>query len=331
MKKNILIICDPDERYLKRLDGFLRNALRIPFEIIAFTGEKSLSEFNNKEDALLIISETLFQTSALKGFKNILVLDEKPSHFADDGALFGSEKDLNIKHTGKYQNSEKLAESVLSMCLEIPELSSTGIRKSYKHKMRIVGFYTPDRNVLQTEISLEYACELGRKEKILYFSNDPFCIDKSIRSSENDENLSDLMYYSRCEDERFGIYLEKIVKKKRNLEYIPLPNVQIRDCAGEDYIRLLRKIEESGTYETLVVDFSEGFGNMQEVINMCDACIVLTNTKGRDEGSERVKLFRQNMEKLEGFETQKLFVHEVADGRELVAKTSAFMKSERRV
>ncbi len=306
MKQNILIICDSDEHYLKRLDGFLRDSLRIPFDIIGFTDKEALLDFEEKEDSLLVIAGSLFKSSTVKGFKNILVLDERNAALREDHIEYGMDEDVNLKHTGKYQSSEKIAESILSMCLEMPKLSSSGIRRSYKNKMKITAFFTPERRTDQTGKAIEYASEEGAKEKVLYFCNDPYCTNKIIRGGEYDENLSDLMYYAQCEDDRFGIYLEKIVRKNGNFEYIPLPMGQVRDCEGADYIRLLRKIEETGSYEMLIADFSEPFKNLFEVLKMCDRIYTLKDVSGGS--SERIELFRNELERVEDFDMSKLVI-----------------------
>ena len=306
MKKNILVICDPDERYLKRLDGFLRDSLSIAFDIVGFTKAASLKDFKQKEEALLIISQSLFKVNAVKGFKNILILDERPSQFAEDDVDFGMDEEAIVRHTIKFQSSEKIAESILAMCLEMPNLSASGIRKSLKNRMKIIGFYTPDRRIVQTGCALKLSEELGHREKLLFLCNDPYCIDKTLRGGEFDENLSDLMYYAQCEDERFAIYLEKIKKRKGSFEYLPLPGGQIRDCEGEDYIKLLRKIEESADIQILIADFSEPVKNLPEVLKMCDLLITLSD---KGEGcEERIRLFKTDMEKVDGFDMSRLLV-----------------------
>ncbi len=315
MKKNILVICDSDERYLNRLDGFLRNSLRIPFEIVGFTTTANLSGFTGKEDSLLIISDTMLDKSVAKDFKNILVLDESPTHFNEDEAIFGADDGHNIKHTSKFQSSEQIAESVIDMCLKVPELSAAGIRKPNKHKMRIIGFYTPNRDVCQTDISFEFANALAKKEKVLFFTNDAYCPDIDFRCLSENDNLSDIMYYARCDNNRFGFYLEKAVKKKRSVRILPSPYISIIDCTGADYIKLLRKIEESGIFETVVMDLYDPFANMFQVFKMCDAIISLTT----DMLDFRMKIFSGDMFLEEQYGMPELVVSEATDGKELAA------------
>ncbi len=318
MKKNVLIICDPDERYCKKLDGFLRSALRIPFEIESFTKAEHVKDFKNKEEALLVISDQIIKRDLIKGFKNILVLEDKPLGVAEEEASFGTEDELNIKRTAKYQSSEKIAESVLSMCLEMPGISASGIRTSVKHEVKMIGFYTPDKDVLQTEISLDFAKEAGYRKKLIYFSNDPFCTNKNIRGDSYEDNLSDLMYYAQCEEDRFSIYLEKTAKRLGNIEYIPLPEGQIRDCGGEDYIRLLRNIENCGNFEAVVADFAEPFRDMTEVFNMMDIVFVLLSSK--TSGKCRGDLFKNEIEKMDIALLDKLCIIDAAAGKELAGR-----------
>ena len=318
MKKNKLVICDRDEKYCKKMDSFLREFLSIPFEISEFTDPGLLAEFEHRKDALLIISEKLFSWEIIEGFKNILILEEKFMGLREDECAFGADEGLNIKRTLKYQSGEKIAESILSMCLEMPGIISPGLRCSTKHNMKLIGFYTPVRSIIQTGAALDFTEEMAREHRSLYLNNDSYCSLQQLRADEYAENISDLMYYSKCEPEKFSIYLEKAARKYNKFDFVPVSDGQIRDATAEDYLRLIRAIEETGKYEILVLDIVEGMGLLPELLKACDTVVSLS-CQGKNP-MERMNIFTAELEHTEEFDMGRLIVADVGKSRDLQSK-----------
>ncbi len=304
MNRNLLIICDPDETFCKKLDSFLRQEIRIPFEIKGFTGVEGLKNLENKSDALLIISEKLFLDKLAAEFKNILILDEEPAMVAENEPDFRVNNDVIIHHTPKYQSGDCLLRSILSMCLNIPGLNKTGVRTYTQNKMRVIGFYTPDKTCRQTAESLRFAKTLAEKERVLYINNDALCEQEEIRGSENEENICDLVYFLGCDKEKFDIYLEKVTKRLGSLFYIPSAAGAVRDLDAEDYISLLRSIESSKSFESVVIDYSESFKGLIDALKECDTLIILYDRS--EESQNRLKLFEDELNSIEGFDVLRI-------------------------
>jgi hypothetical protein len=303
MKKNSLVICDQDEKYCKKLDSFLRDYLSVPFEISEYTNTKYLRAFEDKKNSLLIISEKLFDIEVIEGFKNVLVLEELPVGVSEKDNTFGVSDDVNLKFTGKYQSAERLSESILSMFLDMPGVIITGKRIGTGEKMKLIAFYTPVKSILQTRITLDFAKNLSSYEKCIFVTNDPFCCEQEIRAGDYDENISDLMYYSECEPEKFSIYLEKVARRSGSLDYIPSADGQIRDAGATDYLRLFQKMEESGKYKVMIFDIAEQMRSLTEVFKACDILIVLTGAGKYSD--EKLSIFMRELENTEGFDMEK--------------------------
>ena len=316
MNKNILVICDWEESYCSHLGSYLKRALSIPFEIFGFTSKEALLSFKEKEEAILVISESVFSRNIVKGYKNILLLEERQGIICEDEVPYGEDSEVTIRRCGKYQSSEKLAENVLSMCLEMPEIVSYGIRNRSGSRMKLIGFFTPDKNVEQTAVSLNFADEMAKKHKLLFINNDSFCTENSIKGDEFESNLPDLMYYAECEPDRFQIYLEKAVKKRSEVDYIPAAGGQMRDATSDDYARFFNKVEETGKYEVLISDFSESFKGLTEIIKQLDAVIVLSGNQKND--SERMKLFRKELEETDGIIMNRIVFTSSMQGKKIM-------------
>ncbi len=304
MSRNLLIICDPDETFCKKLDSFLRQEIRIPFEIKGFTEVEGLKALENKSEALLVISEKLFLDKLAAEFKNILILDEEPAMVAEGEADFRVNDDVIIHHTPKYQSGDCLLRSILSMCLNIPGLNKTGVRTYTQNKMRIIGFYTPDKTCRQTTEALQFAKALAEKERVLYINNDALCEVEEIRGSENEENICDLVYFLGCDKEKFDIYLEKVTKRLGSLFYIPSASGAVRDLDSEDYISLLGSIESSKSFESIVIDFSESFKGIIDALKECDILVILYD--GSKESQNRLKLFEDELNSTDGIDISRI-------------------------
>ncbi|WP_026524477.1 hypothetical protein [Butyrivibrio sp. MB2005] len=311
--KNILVICDPDKRYCKRMDSFLRGSLSIPFEIFSFTGSEQLKDFSYKKETLLVISEKLFNKNAVDGYKNILVLDERDAVLSESDTDFGKPEDVNIRHTSKYQSSEKVADSILSMCLEMPELLPGGMAVTATTHVKLIAFYTPVRSIDQSRAAFDLACKLSEHENVLFICNDSLCSLPEIRSEEPCENICDLMYYAQCDEERLSIYLERIRKRYKKLCYLPCNNSAVRDFCGKEYIKLIELIRKTAGYDYIVLDFSESISGLMDVLKTSDKIVVLGAKDA--EARERIRKFRMELSEHEDMNEEKIIYEDVSEGR----------------
>lgn len=272
MNKNILIICDNDENYCKRLDGYIRDNVSIPFEIYGITDVKRLSGFMDKgKNLLLLISEALYEIANISGFPHVLVLKEKEMCLAEEEKAYGS-IDSDIRYTDKYQKSEKITDTILDMCLDIPGIVVKGRSTESEKKLKVIGFYTPVLNNNQTLEAMEFARNLSISEKTIYINTDSLCTNELVRNPSYEETLIDLMYFSQCAGDKFGIYLERILKHDNGMDFIPASSsaVQSRMITEKEYEKLISQIEATNQYENLVIDISEGTNGLFEMIHLCD-------------------------------------------------------------
>ena len=306
MNKNILIICDKDKNYCKRLDSFIRDNLSIPFDIFEITDEKRLSGFEeNNKNILLLISESLFKSENIRGFKHILVLKENGRALAEDENAYGL-GDAHIRYMDKYQKSENITDSILSMCLDIPDIIVKDKKGENQRKLRIIGFYSPVLGLDQTKEAMSFARGAAENEKILFINTDSFCTNELLRKDEYQETLLDLLYFAECDDDRFGIYLERIVRHDKELDFVPASSsgCQSRLITGKEYENLFLKIENTGKYSCLVIDIAEGVRELFEILHMCDEVYMLS---GDDyDAHMRMELFVNELQNDEEFDMKKL-------------------------
>ncbi|WP_029323652.1 hypothetical protein [Butyrivibrio sp. AE3004] len=314
MSKNVMIICDKDKNYCNKLDSFIRDNLGIPFNIYEITDANRLYDFlDDAENALLLISEAIFEKNVPHGFKHILVLREKEISISEEKITYGND-DLNIRYTDKYQKSENITDSILSMCLDIPGITIKGKSKEPNKKIKVIGFYTPERDVDQTVEAIRFARKLSDREKTLFINTDSFCTNELLRNSSYDETIVDLIYFSECAADKFGIYLERVVKHDKNLEFVPssLSPFQCRMIKSKEYKQFIKCVEDTEKYLNIVLDISEGINELFEILHICDELYVLQDNRGNDH--QRIGLLINELQKDEEFDMKKLHRIEKAGG-----------------
>ncbi len=306
MNKNILIICDKDKNYCKKLDGFIRDNLSIPFEIFEITEAERLKGFLNEEkNILVLISESLFSSEIIKGFKHVLVLKEREAVLEEKEAPYGL-KEVDIRYMDKYQKSENITDGILSMCLDIPGIVVRSKRTDDERKQKIIGFYTPVPGSDQTKEAISFARQMAESEKVLYINTDGFCTDELIRNDSYQETLLELMYFAECSEDKFGIYLERIVKHDKELDFIPASAsaCQSRLITWKEYENLFSQIENTGKYTAIVIDIAEGVRELFEILHMCDDLYMLS----RDDydARMRIEMFLGELRSDDDFDMKKL-------------------------
>ncbi len=306
MNKNILIICDSDKNYLKKLDGYIRDNLSISFEIYGITDTDRLSGFIEKgKNILLLISQSLYERSAINGFEHVLVLREKEKCLSEDEPTYGNQN-ADIRYTDKYQKSEKITDTILSMCLDIPGLVVKGKDTLSEDRMKVTGFYTPVLNNNQTKEAISYAKELSKNKKTIYINTDCLCTNETIRNEAYEETLIDLMYFAECAGDKFGIYLERILKHDNEMDFIPASNsaCQSRMITAKEYEKLIGMIGSTGKYENLILDISEGVRDLFGMIHLCDELYMLWDDDYF--ANMRSNIFLEELKNDDSFDMKKL-------------------------
>lgn len=317
MNKNILIICDEDKNYCKKLDSYIRESLSIPFDIYEITDMERLKAFADRgKNIILLIAQSLYERIRLDEFKHVLVLRDKERCLEEEESGYGT-SNKNVKYTDKYQKSEKITESILNMCLDIPEIVVNGSRRETEKRIKTIGFYTPVLNNTQTREALNFAKKLSAKSKTIYINTDSLCTNEIIRNEAYGESLIDLLYYAECSSDKFILYLERIVKHEGGIDFIPAANsvCQARMITSDEYGRLIEKIDRTDRYETIVLDIAEGVNDLFGMIHMCDELYMLSDES--DNSHIRMEQFLKELKRDESYNYERLHILSQAGGSRL--------------
>lgn len=281
-----LAICDSEEVYCRRLDEYLRNNLGLNFEIYSFTGTDLLHDFaKENEIALLLSSEkeyaTLIKNNMKKICSNIIVLDEQPRAVVCEDSY---DEGILVEHVSKYQPAKGIVDEILSFCTRAPEgFEGLGNYKDHSNA-RLIGFYTPNKGIDQTSVSIRVAQMLAEKGKTILLSLDSFSALAYTLGFDGMENLSDLLYYADCERDKFCIYLERIKATKDGVDFIAPAKTasQVKEIDPDRFKNLYQLISSEGGYDYVVLDMTDYPEGFLDILRMCDDVITLTRNSDAD-------------------------------------------------
>lgn len=172
VKNIVLCICDPDEAYLNRLNGFIQHQEHSPFIVRTYTGPDGICA-DEGIAGILLASSTFFDSfqknreDALfeKDWGCVVFLDEGTGSLPDGTDIsFG---DVPVDVIDKYQSAAHIYEHLLDLCsrqgsfLIRPELLKGS-------PVEVYGVFSPEDKNMQKRWALWRARETARERPCLY-------------------------------------------------------------------------------------------------------------------------------------------------------------------
>ncbi len=286
MKRVKLAVCDQDRMYCSRLCEYLRDNLELSFDIHSFTDAIKLREFSERNPVkLLVISEeTLGEIDSPeigKSFPNIIVLDEESC----SQAVAEGRDNPHRRYVSKFLPASEIRDSVIDLCMDIPEdFSELGVKRAGAG-CKVIGFYTPLSRSGQTSLAISMGELLAREKKTIFLSFESFSSLPDIIGCEPESDITDLLYYSDCERDKFCLYLEKIKLSRNGLDYVApaRTSLQVRELRSSRVMDLVELLSGEAGYENIIMDLKEYPEDFFEVLSLCDVIYTLNRNTGQDQ------------------------------------------------
>jgi len=260
MKKTIFI-CDVEADYSYRLMEAVNGMISCPFEVKAFTSSDILmSGIENETPDILLISPAFLTDRTEKcGIQDIFLLVE------------GKDQGCPQTHHAifKYQKAEDVIREIIRLYEEDHE--GTESLKLRNHA-EIIGIYSPLHRIGKTTFALAMGQEMGRSRKVLYLNLENCSGFPVLLNRECDVDLSDLLYYARQDASLLARQLPAVTQTLHTLDYVPPARItsDLMEITSEEWHYLLSQIEESGVYDTIIIDFGEGVQGLLTLLSRCD-------------------------------------------------------------
>ncbi|MDR0964648.1 MAG: hypothetical protein LBM60_08530 [Clostridium sp.] len=271
-QQNVLAICDQEIDYLQQMTDYLRSYQDLLFEVHPYSNVHSMAEeFEPSRIALLIVAENLFGNDVKDlGVEQLILLNESGRIYQQD-----------IKNIDKYQRADKVCQEILSFYLHTQKQElAPRIRSTLGEEAigRLIGMYSPIRRCLQTSFALTLGQILALTHKTIYLNFEHYAGIDELTPDVQTRDLSDLLYILSTGEDRFRLWIQSIVQKKGELDYIPPMKVgtNLLHVTTQDWMKLIHRIIQSGDYEYVILDLSENMQGLYDILRYCKIVFTLT-------------------------------------------------------
>lgn len=261
------VLCDTEAEYAQLMTEYLKTHSDIPWELHTYTDvEEMMREESKRQADMLVVAERAFSSEmeALQP-KCLAVLNET-----------GLVKWPQVRNINKYQMAEEVFRELLELYAgvageQLPLLEGAG-------QVKLIGIYSPVRRCLQTSFALTLSRMLAEKHSVLYMNFEHYAGITELLPDMQVRDMADLLYFLGTQGDRFRLRMQTIIRKKGKLDYIPPMKAgqNLLAVSGAEWLRLLQKIEETGSYEYIILDLSECIQGLFEILRRCARVFTLT-------------------------------------------------------
>lgn len=170
----------------------------------------------------------------------------------------------------KYQCVDQILSEILETYFE---KTNENMMKSLKKKsVKVYAVYSPIHRAGKTRFAVAFGRELAKRRKTLYLNLEEYFGFGGMFEQTTSGNLGDVLYYTKQENNNFGIRLGMMVKTIEELEYIPpMPvNLDLKEVNWEEWKNLLKQIMENSLYEVIVLDIGESIQGIFQMLGLSD-------------------------------------------------------------
>lgn len=298
MNRGILIICDREEAYARRLMDYLSRKERL-FEICIFTELSSMLEYlrSHRTDILLIEKELWEEkvSSATAG-KIILLSDGE-----------GVAEDVPYPVIYKLQPAENIEREIMSYYASAGGAVRCLLNTDTKSRVKLWGVFSPVGGCGKTTLSLALGEKLAESKNVLYLNLESF---GSLASKGGFKGgMTDLLYYVKERRENLFLLISSLVEKRQGLDCI-LPADCYSDLLSitkEDIDYLFEELKKS-RYDVVIFDAGSITPTTFYLLSGCSR--VLLPCRREDESAGKMLSLERNL-RMEGYEELFLRMEEV--------------------
>lgn len=260
-KKNILAVCDTEVEYAYNFMEYMNRKKNIPFEVQAFTSLDNLIEFgrSNRIEILLISDRTAKEDISGLDIGKLIILSEGVHHPRFD----------QYPSVYKYQSSDTVIREVMN-CYgteQLPELQIQTIKKDTE----LIGVYSPVGRAAKTSFAITLGQIMAKNRVVLYLNLEEYSGFEQLLQCQYERTLGDLIYYVRQGNTNLILKMNSMIQTMNNLDYLPpvLSPLDIQNTTYEEWKTLLSEIIMNSPYETVILDFGDGVGDLYALMDEC--------------------------------------------------------------
>ncbi len=286
MRQKIFAICDREEAYALRMAEYMLEKMRIPYALHLFTKVEELEKFMEREQIeILLIAESALEMLREEYIRSqvvqMFILQENDMQESDmkENLLQRNETQeygAPVSYISKFQSPERIVTTLLESAQGLADWCRIGTQTS--EEVKLIGVYSPVKRCLQTTFALTMGQILAREHKVLYFNLESYSGFGQMLGREFLADVTDVMYYFRCDKDKLALHLPSIVQNINGLDYIPpmQSQTELWETDGRQWLELCRKIAEIGGYEYIILDLDDGMSGLFDLLRECYKIYTIT-------------------------------------------------------
>lgn len=296
MKSLNLYICDPDEAYLGRLDGFIQHREHSPFCVRTFTGLDGICKDVDPKSILLLNSQlfpALCQHVAdgtlTPSWQKLLLLDEGGITDIPDEGL-STQTGLRPDRIDKYQSAVNIYDYLLNNCAGPQEQLLAKGTAAMAKDIRVIGIYAPDTLADREGFSLNLARSCT--QPCLYITFEEF---SAIEGT--DGSLSDLIVAIKEKSGDLSTRMRNFVTSENGLDILPpaICPYDLKEVGEEEWFFFFQQLILEGIYRTIVISFGRSLPDLI-LLELCTE-LILPCTAQTEEKCHKFRTLLKFMDK----------------------------------
>lgn len=291
-EKKRIVIFDKEEDYALKLWEYIRCQKRVPWDTYLYTDWQTLKQQGDSID-MLVVAERSFEEEMCEFSETKLVV------MNETGRIHLKSYD-NID---KYQPADRIYRQLLGFYEAMA--GDENLFLSCGEKSIFLGVYSPVKRCMQTSFALTLGQLLGKEHTCLYVTLEQYAGEGELLFDSKHRNLSDLLYFLDSRPDKFTLRLQIMVEKKGNLDIVPAARVgqDLLSISSKEWLRFFHELENTGLYEYIVLDLSDGIQGLFDVLRICRRIYTITRedpiSKGKLLQYERLLASREYEDVLE--------------------------------
>ena len=261
-----MALCDPEEEYAQLMTEFLNKHKNLPWELHTYTSAEDLLRSEKAALKMLVVAESAFceRLRCLESGR-LVVLSES-----------GAMRWQDVFYVDKYQEAEEVLKYLLGIYMEVAEAQPPRLRP--KGRTLFIGNYSPVKRCMQTSFAITMSQLLALEHPTLYLNFEHYAGLAELLPDMQTLDMADLLYFLNADKDRFRLRMQTMLKRKGGLDYIPPMKAgqNLLSVTAGEWLGLLRKLEELGEYEYIVLDLSESMQGLFDILRLCTRVYTLT-------------------------------------------------------
>ena len=266
-QNRILVICDKDRDYAKRLADYLRK-IECGYEIVIYTEPQAfVSGMNGRKAGLMLIQEGFMDEV------DRLLTEEGKELSTDVDRKYILTEDRNaVSNDGNTIYKYQSAAVIVGILGEDIEVKHRIVNDARRHEgICLTGIYSPVNHTLKTTFAIALGQILSEDREVLYINFEGYNGLSCLLDLKSEYNMQDLLYEYSLDP---GVLANKIMQYTEKADglnmLIPVRSpYELQEIEPSLWLSFISSLTSLGKYEVIILDISDTVRGVMQLLNVC--------------------------------------------------------------